>query len=60
MKENGDVDLEVVRSKIPPGVPQEEADRLINKCKDISKFQHQLDQIKPLFAMTSTITMYIP
>ncbi|XP_032691012.1 general odorant-binding protein 83a-like [Odontomachus brunneus] len=36
MKENGDIDIDAVRSKIPSNIPQEEADRVINICKDIT------------------------
>ncbi|XP_014469516.1 PREDICTED: uncharacterized protein LOC106741747 isoform X2 [Dinoponera quadriceps] len=36
MKENGDIDVEVARTKIPPGVSQEDADRVINNCQGIT------------------------
>jgi len=37
MNADGDIDWEVARSKMPPGVPQEHADHIYNACKDISK-----------------------
>ncbi|EFN84434.1 General odorant-binding protein 56d [Harpegnathos saltator] len=49
MKENGDIDIDVVRSKMPPGISQEDVDDLIQKCQNISKFKHHFDKIKLLF-----------
>ncbi|XP_011139543.1 B1 protein [Harpegnathos saltator] len=36
MKENGDIDIDVVRSKMPPGISQEDVDDLIQKCQNIT------------------------
>ncbi|XP_012540582.1 general odorant-binding protein 56d [Monomorium pharaonis] len=33
---NGDIDWEVARAKMPPGVSQEQADHIHNVCKDIT------------------------
>jgi len=36
MNADGDIDWDVARSKLPPGVPQEKADQIYNACKDIT------------------------
>ncbi|XP_025996520.1 general odorant-binding protein 56d [Solenopsis invicta] len=36
MNADEDINWEVARAKLPPGVPQEQADQIYNACKDIT------------------------
>lgn len=38
MNEDGDIDFEAARAKVPPKVPKEEVDRIIAACQSISKY----------------------
>ncbi|EFN68669.1 General odorant-binding protein 56d [Camponotus floridanus] len=33
---NGDIDWEVARSKVPPGISQEQIDHVYNKCQNVA------------------------
>lgn len=46
MNADGDIDWEVTRAKIPPGVSQERVDQIYNACKDISKYNMNLTRAK--------------
>lgn len=49
---DGEVDWAIARSKLPPSVSQEEADKIYNACKDISKYNMNLTRTKTFICLT--------
>lgn len=49
MNEDGEINWEVARSKMPASVSQEEADQIYNACKDISKYNINRQEQRSIF-----------